>query len=261
MRSPEPSAEESPLALAIVLLASERGVAADAVKSALERLFPDVPVASVEGDANGSSFTLRSSDDAEWIVSHMPGPVPAADLEGALPLSPGVSDDAAVLAHRTHLIVVSRGGALSAVERRSHLSIGVAAAAEASDAVGVYWGEGNVLHEVAPFVDEVKNEPVPVALWFGVSMARPSEDEIEFLTLGLRFVAHPDLLVSAGLADADEAFSFLYDCACYAVGNGKLLAAGESVGLGEGHALRIEAIDSPIEPGVEVLAIRYEAGP
>lgn len=248
--------EATPLALAMVLLPTERGASADAMKAALERLFPEVAAERVDEEKDGT-FALLSADGAGWIVSHVPGPVPKSDLDHALALSPSIEEDAPVLAHRTHLIVVSQGGALSPAERRSHLSVGVAAAARASEAVGVYWGEGSVVHEVTSFVEEVAAEPVPVSLWFGVSVARPSEHEIEFLSVGLRYLAHPDLLVAARLEDADAAFGFLYDCASYAVESGKTLQAGETIGLSADYALAIEAIDSPVEPGALVLKIRY----
>lgn len=260
MHSPELPDDATPLAIAMVLLRGDVGVGPEAVKASLARLFPEVTVDSApDVEDTDSTFTLTSGDGADWIVSHMPGPVPAADLEGALALSGTLSEDSDALAHRTHLIVVSRGGQLTPVERRSHLSVGVAAAADASDAAAVYWGEGSVLHDVDAFVEEVKSEPVPVSLWFGVSVARPSPEDIEFLTVGLPFLAHPDLLVSAGLADAEAAFSFLYNCASYAVEHGRTLAAGESIGLSATHTLAIEAIDSPVEPDVQVLKVRYEA--
>ncbi len=253
-----PPSDSTPLALAMILLRGERPLGVEAMKASLARRFPEVTVEAVEEDApSDTTFTLLTGDGAGWTVSHMPGVVPAGDLERALALSPGIDADAPVLAHRTHLIVVSQGGALAPVERRSHLSIGVAAAADASDAVAVYWGEGSVLHEVADFVQHVQAEPIPVPLWFGVSVARPADDAIEFLSVGLRYVAHPDLLITARIADADDAFSFLYDCASYAIENGRTLRAGESIGISETHALAITDVESPVEPGVSVLSITY----
>ncbi|MBC7171228.1 MAG: DUF4261 domain-containing protein [Polyangiaceae bacterium] len=260
MEPPESGPPAAPLALSMVLLRGDQAPSAAAVKASFERLFPELTVEESRADSN-ALFAFTGEDGVDWTFSHMPAPVPEADVRGALPLSPGLSDEAPVLAHATHLIVVSHGGELSALERRSHLSVGVAAAADASDAVAVFWSEGSVLHDVEAFVEEVRSQAIPVPLWFGLSVARPTEEDIELLTVGLRWLGHPDLLVSADLANADAAFGFVYDCVCYAIEEDHVLEAGESIGLGDEHALEIESIDSPIEPGVEVLKIRFEPPP
>jgi hypothetical protein len=243
-------------ALAMVLLPAGGAATPETVEASLARHFPEVTFG--RGAAQeGASFSLTSGDGAHWIFSQVPGPLPEEDVRGAIALSPGITAEEPVLGHASHLIVASRGGELSAIERRRHLSIGVAAAAEASSAVAVFWTEGSVLHEVEAFIDEVKADPIPVASWFGVSVARPTTREIELLSVGLPWVGHPDLLVSAKLDDADAAFAFLYDCASYAVAEGHPLKGGESIGFSEKHSLPIEAIDSPVEPGAKVLRIRF----
>src|SRR5262245_15463851 len=81
------------------------------------------------------------------VVSLMPAPIPWSDLEGPCATAWWWPEATARMRkHNSHLIVALMGESGDLIERHICLTYLVAAVAANTDAVGIYWGAGTVVH-------------------------------------------------------------------------------------------------------------------
>ena len=172
--------------------------------------------------------------DAQVAVSLMPGPIPWSSLEGPCATAPSWPEAAeAMRRHKYQLVVAVIGGTIEAVERRVILTRLVGAVASDTDAVGVYWGEGTLVHEPKQFVREAK---------------AVSADDIRGrsgLTCGLRktptarsAALRPDwqplgfleIEIERATVPPEELMGFVGDTACYVVNRRLHIRDGETMG-------------------------------
>ena len=127
-------------------------------RSLLGRLFGAKPAAaegaSAEQQWEGTNLVFKFRDGM-IAVALMPGPIPWADLEGPCATSwwwPEATDK--MRGHKYHFIVTVMGGTIPPVERRVILTNLCAAVIRNSDAVGVYWAEGTLVHAPEAFLEQ-----------------------------------------------------------------------------------------------------------
>ncbi len=100
-------------------------------------------------------------------------PVPKREADEAAALSVSSMTNGWKLApHAAHLIVaLSDAKSTSVTERMSRFTWLLAAVAEASDAVGVYWGDAGATHDPKFFISVAKDTAMVgrLMLWTGVS--------------------------------------------------------------------------------------------
>ena len=187
------------------------------------------------------------------LVSLMPMPVPEGEADGATERSlSGLDGSWTLPAHHAHLVVVQQGAKGTDLEELTTFTRVVAAIVRATDAVGVYWGEGSATHH-PEFIVDMAHTDLPLPVWVGVSVAKG-----ELLSIGMKQLGLPDLLLSAAKVDGGV-FEFFYDLLAYVVRRGKRLPEGDSIGRTEKEKLKVRYVRSPVSRDEEVWNVRLPA--
>jgi hypothetical protein len=239
--------------LAFVLLPHRELPDPNRLRSALESW--KLPVDAIEpGEVLSATLPIGT-----LFVAHMPAPIPKGEADSAARFSVGVFRPNAMWApHVTHLVVSVVGGepkkkpTLAATKAFTRA---VAAVAEATDAVGVYWGNGNVAHEASFFRSIAADSEFPLMLWTGVSLAR-SATEVSLLTTGLRQFELPDIMMNAPAKGGNAALAYLFDLATYVIERGKAIPDGDTVGRTARERVPVRYEPSPMDPSAKVAVIR-----
>jgi hypothetical protein len=193
----------------------------------------------------------------EVITALMPVPVPDGEADGATERSlSGLGGSWTLPEHRAHLVVVQPGATHGSVDELTTFTRVVAAIVRATNALGVYWGEGGATHH-PEFVVNIAHTELPLPLWIGISIAE-GDGVTELLSIGMKQLDLPDLLLEAPHPDA-KVLEFFYDLLAYVTRRGKKLPQGDTVGRTEKERLKVRYVKSPIDPSAEVWSVRIPA--
>ena len=172
--------------------------------------------------------------EATLAVSLMPAPIPWNGLEGPCATSwwwPEATER--MRAHKYHFIVALVGGSIEPVERRVILTKVVCTIVHDSDAIGVYWGEGTIVHEPGEFIRQAKSvnvHKIPGPLWIDVRVEENSDGSFRCFTTGLAPLGFLEIEVESSRLPRQELMGFIGDTACYIVNARKHIKAGETMG-------------------------------
>jgi hypothetical protein len=239
--------------VAFVLLAEAHEPEPTDVVRWYREIAPEGPVLLAEVGEEGGSTTFKLGR-GELLTLLMPGPVPGREAEDAARYSiASLGTDWKLARHHSH-IVVTRAGEMRFADRAAFTRV-VAAVAAASDALGVYWGAGRVVHPTELFVELARTDETLLMLWNGISIAGDGPGRISLLSLGMAQLGLPDMMVTASRGAANEALERLGTLLSYVAGRGAAIAEGDTIGGSprERHEVRYEP--SPIDPGVKIARI------
>lgn len=245
------SGYESPMRLCFVLLPDPKPLAAPALENALKE-FPELgKVSWLSSTKEGThAFSLGGID---VLAALMPMPVPEGEAEGATDHSlSGLDGSWTLPEHRGHLVVAQQGAKKGDVVDLTAFTRVVAAIVRATEAVGVYWGEGGATHH-PEFVVDIARSELPLPVWVGVSVAKTAGGA-ELLSLGMQQFGLPDLLLHAPTLEGGV-FEFFYDLLAYVVRRGKKLPEGDSVGRTDQERIKVKYVTSPVDPDAEVWSV------
>lgn len=191
-----------------------------------------LPVAIPNGEADeGAEFSLSSFRD-QW---HLPP-------------------------HHAHLIVTFQApSSLSSIVRLSRFTSVLAAVVKCSPSVGVYWGNAGATHDSEFFVSiaEIPDMTSRVMLWSGVSVAHESDGRLSLLSLGMKQLDQPDLLLVAGESSAADALETMFDMLAYAAERGAPPADGDTVGRTQDEIVPVRYVQSPVDPSQKVWRVEF----
>ncbi len=237
--------------LSFVLLPQSKPLSAAALEKALKE-FPELgQVSWLSSTKEGTSaFSLGGIN---VLAALMPMPVPEGEADGATDRSlSGLAGSWTLPEHRGHLVVAQQGTRPGDLEDLTTFTKVVAAIVRATNAVGVYWGEGGATHH-PEFVVDIAHSELPLPVWVGVSVAKTGDGH-QLLSIGMQQVGMPDLVMNAGKLEGGM-FEFFYDLLAYVVRRGKPLSEGDSVGRTDGERLKVKYVPSPVDPDVEVWSV------
>jgi hypothetical protein len=225
--------------VAFVLLREARELDPSEVALRYREIAPEGPRLLADVEEASTTFRLGRR---EVVTLLMPGPVPANEADEAARFSvAALGTDWKLAAHRAHVTVMT-AGPLRTADRALFTRV-VAAIADAAGALGVYWPAGHVTHPTELFVEYARTDESLCMLWNGVSLAGDGPGRLSLLSLGLRALGLPEVLVTAPRAEADEALDRLRRVLVRVVGAGSL----------DGEDVRMAP--SPIDPEDEVARI------
>lgn len=161
--------------------------------------------------------------------------------------------------HNAHLMVTLQlDGELSASDAQRLFTRVLASVIEASNAVGVYWGQVSVSHPSDFFIDVVNgDEDFWVMLWTGVSRATPQPDRLSLLSLGMEQLGIENLQVSGPKSMNQDLLMNFFQLLGYAIERGEVIPDGDTVGSSADERLKVRHEASPIEPGKTIWCIDY----
>jgi hypothetical protein len=199
-----------------------------------------VPEASAEGGEVAMFFDLP---DGMAIYSLMPGPIPWSSLEGPCQTARWWPEAEDVLRNHTfHFIVSLMGGPENPLERHIWLTKFVAAVMELSDAAGVYWGAGTVVHNPKLFCDlaEVASpDDYMPQLWIDMRLWGDEERRVYFATTGLSAFGLPEIEVEGVKWDPRELSEFCENIIRYVIGRGEPIPDGDTIGRSAKEKIKI----------------------
>ena len=171
---------------AVVLAAC--GISATSKRGFLSSIFGRRPAPSKDFEWQDTNLVFQFRD-AQLAVSLMPAPIPWSELEGPCATAwwwPEATKR--MKPHKYHFLVALIGGSIEPVERRVIVTNVVSAVVRNTDAVGVYWGEGTLVHEPSQFAQQAvsaspKNIPGP--LWIDVRVERNEDGSLRCFTTGM----------------------------------------------------------------------------
>lgn len=205
-------------------------------------------------------FELKPGGTA--FVALMPMPVPNGEAEDAARFSlSAVGTGWKLPKHYAHAIVTLRDAkTASMVDTLSLFTSLVAAVTEASQAVGVYWGEAGATHDAKFFLSIAQDQDVSsrIMLWSGVSVAHEKDGRLSLWSTGMKQLNLPDLLMIAPKSTGNSALGTFFDFLSYSAEFGKPLPEGDTIGRTADERLPIHYVQSPIDPKVKVWRVELK---
>lgn len=224
------SGDRLPRAASIVAAAGVRGGGKGGF---LRSLFGRGSAPPAEHEWEGPALVFAVGD-AQLAVSLMPGPIPWSDLEGPCATTWWWEDAAEQMrSHTHHFLIALIGGSLEPIERRLLLTKVVAAVVAESEAVGVYWGEGTLVHEPSRFLKAAKGadaDNIPMPLWVDVRVEPNPDGTSRCFTTGLAALGFLEIEVRNSALKREELWEFVGDIAMYVVSGRKQIPDGDTMG-------------------------------
>lgn len=244
--------------LCFVLLPDARPLTALSFEKALKD-FPELGAVNWLSSTREGTSAFRVGG-LDVLCALMPMAVPEGEADGATEHSlSGLDGSWALPEHRAHLVVVqqeTKAAKSSKLEQLTTFTRIVAGIVRATDAVGVYWGEGGATHH-PEFVVNIAHSELPLPIWVGVSVAKAGKAS-ELLSIGMKQLGLPELLLTTPQVDG-AVFEFFYDLLAYVTRRGKRLPEGDHVGRTEKERLKVHYVASPVDPKEEVWAVTLPA--
>ena len=253
--------------LAFVLLPESRPPEGEEIVRAFSS-FPDegeslhlkAAKAAEQTTAEVLEFEFGSSGTA--FVALMPVAVPKGEADAAAQFSVfSLSTGWKLPSHTAHLVVTLRDvDSRSVSETLSRFTSFVAAVTKASGAVGVYWGNAGATHDAKFFIVTAQDrEPVErLMLWTGVSVAREADGRLSLLSLGMKQLNLPDLLLIAPKSAGNDALATFFDLLAYVTSRGKPLPDGDTIGRTAEERMPVRYVHSPIDPSKRVWRVEVK---
>jgi len=220
--------------------------------SLLGRLFGAKPNAPAEQQWQDKNLVFNFRDGM-IAVALMPGPIPWSDLEGPCATAWWWAEAAERMrAHTYHFIVTVMGGTIPPVERRVILTRLVSAVLRHTDAVGVYWAEGTVVHEPTSFLEQaegISETQIPGPLWIDVRLETNDDETLRCFTTGLAPLGHLEIEVPRATLKPQELLEFVGDTACYMVNTSTPIADGETLGRTATEKFKVRHMKSMFDRG------------
>ena len=234
--------------LCFVLLPDNKPLATAPFEKALKEFQNLGPVSWLSSTREGTrAFSVGKLN---VLAALMPVAVPEGEADGATDHSlSGLDGSWTLPEHRAHLVVAQQGATHADVEELTAFTRVVAAIVRATNAVGVYWGEGGATHH-PEFVVNIAHSELPLPIWVGVSVAKSARGP-ELLSIGMKQLGLPDLLLSTPGLDG-SVFELFYDLLAYVTRRGKKLPEGDGVGRTAKEKLKVHYVPSPTHPEEQV---------
>ncbi len=206
--------------------------------------------------SRGQVASLKFASGETSFVALMPAPIPTGEAEEAAQFSlSSLMNNWELPPHKTHLVVLFHATpGVSKIDQLTRFTRLLAAVGKASPTVGIYWGNAGATH--APdFFYSIAADPDPTTLmmlWSGFSIAREGSDRVSLLSLGMKQLQFPELLLVGHASDPQESIELLYELLWYVAQRGEPLPEGDTVGRSAEERLRVHYVPSPLDPAEKV---------
>lgn len=223
------------------------------------RLHEIAPGVSLGASDKGEAPLLFDLDEfTRLFLMPMNAPVPGGEADAAANHSIASFGTGWTLpSHSAQIVVtVQEEETQPAVARLTRFTQILAALIESIDqVVGVYWGDTGATHDPKFFRDVAsESEMLPIVLWNGVSLAR-QDDRISVLSLGMKQLGLPNLLLGAPAHQGNEALAYFFDMLSYLAKLGEPIEEGQTIGRSAQERLVVRYEDSPRDPSERVWCI------
>jgi len=233
--------------------------AASADPARLKEALQAVASGPVEVDQTKGLVITIPLDGPFALISLMPGPIPWSDLGPACAASWMWPDAADTLRGcKAHLVVIVMGPA-NPIQANVLLTLVTAAAAEATDAPGVYWGSAGMVHDGAEFAEEgavASPDDLPVLLWVRMNLS-VQDGLCDGSTLGMEPLGHMEFEVHASKHTPEEVGEIMTMAASYVLDQGPVLKHRQTFGRSAAEKISILHGPSKWDKDRRVIVLGY----
>jgi hypothetical protein len=161
--------------------------------------------------------------------------------------------------HKAHLVVTC-DSAGAALESLSLLTSFLGAVVEASPAVGIYWGEAGATHDPKFFLATAREPDVGsrIMLWTGVSVAREADGRLSLLSLGMKQLNLPDLLLIAPKSAGNSGLESFFNLLTYVANLGRPLPEGDTIGRFSTEKIPVQYVLTPLDHKTKVWRVEIK---
>ena len=209
-------------------------------------------------DSPGLEFDLKPNGKA--LVALLPVAVPNGEADAAVRYSLSAMGTGWKLpVHKAHLVVTCDCSG-TPLESLSLLTSLLGAVVKASSAVGIYWGEAGATHAPKFFMETAQEPDVELRLmlWTGVSLAREPDGRLSLLSLGMKQLNLPDLLLIAPQSAGNSALEPFFTFLSYVANRGEAVPDGDTIGRSETEKLPVQYVPSPLDPKTKVWRVEIK---
>ena len=219
-----------------------------------------LPASNAKPTADSEVLELEVKPDGKAFVMLLPVPVPNGEADDAARFSlSGMGTGWKLPAHKAHLVVTCDcpGTALDSLSLLTSL---LGAIVKASPAVGIYWGEAGATHDPAFFLEVAREPDVSsrLMLWTGVSVGREPDGRLSLLSLGMKQLDLPDLLLIAPKSAGNSALEPFFTFLSYIANRGEPLPEGDTIGRTATEKLPVQYVPSPLDQKTKVWRVEIK---
>jgi hypothetical protein len=227
----EDAESKTKVAIAMVATSSPRLPNVSAILAACGESFVNSESSIVNWDKGVLVFPCQ---DARVGLTLVPLPIPWLSIEGPCATAwwwPEATEK--MKSHKCHFIIVIMGGTIDHIERMLILTRIVSAAILGTDAVGVYWGEGTLVHEPEKFVTEARSARkgnIPGFLWVDVRVEKNPDNSLRCFTTGMSPLGFHEIEVAKADLKPLDLMDFVGNVVLYIGNSQPKLKDGETIG-------------------------------
>jgi hypothetical protein len=214
--------------------------------------------ASVQAKENGLVFSVGKDMAAIALV---PAPIPWSNLEGPCATAwwwPAATER--MKGHTSHLLVALGGDTGPLVLRYLMLTHLTAAAAAQSDAVGIFWLAGALVHDPPVFVEQVQSlaaDRLPLHLWIDFRIEPVDPGRHRLFTTGMRAFRQEEIEIPPSDRAPADMLELADAVAQYILRTNPEIGQENTVGRSEDEKVRAVYAPSMLDPTITVLRLEF----
>lgn len=244
--SPPPNDSELAPIIGCIALPAGELPAPEILLADVARRQPEAEQASLGTSEHGS--LLFHVNGNLLAISLSDGPLPWDDLRGPCATAWWWRDaEAQMQRHAAHLVVMGMGHEGTATTRHIDLTQMVCSVASQTEAIGIYWPAGTLVHEPHAFIDETEGigeQRLPLHLWVDMRIETTGPDTHRFFSTGMHALERLELEVERTTMPPESLLEFCHSILHYMVVNQVDIEDGETVGRTEQEKVTVRRGDS-----------------
>ena len=213
---------------------------------------------SLQAQANSLCFGLGKDN---VVVGLMPTPIPWTDLEGPCATAwwwPEATEK--MSSHTSHVLVFLGGDKGNLIQRHIALTHLAAAVASHTDAAGIYWGGGRLVHDPEVFIEQAQNlspDNLPLPIWIDFRVEQNDDESYRLFTTGMKAFGKMETEIPHSKKKPAEVFDFAYSIADYIITSNPNIQDGHTVGRSETEKARAAYAPSMWDSAITVLRLDF----
>ncbi len=192
-------------------------------------------------------------------IALMPRPIPWSHLEGPCATAwwwPDATEK--MKGHGSHVLVALVGDSGNFIQRCITLTHLAAAVAAHTDAAGIYWGGGTLVHDPQVFIEQAKDISLgnlPLHLWIDFRVEQNEDGSCRLFTTGLKVFNHMEIEIPQCTKPPADILDFAHAIAAYVITSSKTIRDGETIGRSEAEKVRVSYAPSMSDSGTTVMRL------
>lgn len=245
--------------LAMVALEDEQLPATNDLAQFLRSRWPEEPeIAEVSQKGNVVTFRVGKAAAALTLI---PLPIAAPYLTGPCACAwywPEAAEE--MENHQAHIMVMLLDETHDAVGKSMLLTRLVAAIADQSNSLGIFWGPAHLVHSPKALLDtcqEMSRDNMPLYLWIDFRIEREDDGRLRLFTTGLEAFGHQELEVTGYEGQVVSLREAVYNVAHYILEGKKRVEDGHVMGLADQTEITVRHLPSMLDESKPVTRLEF----